>query len=89
MEPTLRYPLQLPSSFSWEDEAGIVRQGEGTLERSVRREHSWMLPCFHPRQDLVELREHIRTAFRPAKILMKINVRRVRWKEFILERGIN
>ena len=25
----IRYPLQLPASFSWEDEKGIVRQGEG------------------------------------------------------------
>jgi hypothetical protein len=25
----IRYPLQLPASFSWKDEEGIVRQGEG------------------------------------------------------------
>ena len=25
----IRYPLQLPASFSWEDEQDIVRQGEG------------------------------------------------------------
>jgi hypothetical protein len=25
----MRYPLQLPASFSWEDEERIVRQGEG------------------------------------------------------------
>jgi hypothetical protein len=25
----IRYPLQLPATFSWEDEEGIVRQGEG------------------------------------------------------------
>jgi hypothetical protein len=25
----IRYPLQLPASFSWADEEGIVRQGEG------------------------------------------------------------
>jgi hypothetical protein len=25
----IRYPLQLPASFSWEDEKGIVRQGGG------------------------------------------------------------
>jgi hypothetical protein len=25
----IRYPLQLPASFSWEDEQGIARQGEG------------------------------------------------------------
>jgi hypothetical protein len=25
----IRYPLQLPASFSWKDEEGILRQGEG------------------------------------------------------------
>lgn len=25
----IRYPLQLPAYFSWEDEEGMVRQGEG------------------------------------------------------------
>jgi PilZ domain len=25
----IRYPLQVPASFSWEDEQRIVRQGEG------------------------------------------------------------
>ena len=25
----IRYPLQLPATFSWEDQEGIVRQGEG------------------------------------------------------------
>jgi hypothetical protein len=30
----IRYPLQLPVFFSWEDEQGIMRQGEG-LTRNI------------------------------------------------------
>ena len=45
MNPTLRHPLLLLPSFSWEEEE--VRQGAGTLETSARKGHLWMLPSFH------------------------------------------
>jgi hypothetical protein len=43
----IRYPLQLPASFSWQDEKEIVRQGDG-LTRNISEKGAFVYAAILP-----------------------------------------